>query len=146
MRGLVIWNTYAHPLVIKRLGIVDLCLADSNSFLLLNFCFLEPIHIDNSSEIQKVTSVLNFFHNFLETSQSAEHLQKWVSTSNGSAVTYMSAKPYAAASIGIRGFRMLAIFFILIAKLRIVVGYSKFAVYILAFCFSLAPEPRYFEQ
>ena len=106
------------------------------SFLLLNFCFLEPIHIDNSSEIQKVTSVLNFFHNCLETSQSAEHLQKWVSTSNGSAVTYMSAKPYAAASIGIRGFRMLAIFFILIAKLRIVVGYSKFAVYILAFCFS----------
>jgi hypothetical protein len=35
-----------------------------------------------------------------------------VSPSNGSAVTYMSAKPYAAASIGIRGFRMLAIFFI----------------------------------
>ena len=31
MRGLVIWNTYAQPLVIKRLGIVDLCLADSNS-------------------------------------------------------------------------------------------------------------------
>ena len=33
MRGLVIWNTYAQPLVIKRLGIVDLCLADSNIFL-----------------------------------------------------------------------------------------------------------------
>ena len=31
MRGLVIWNTYAQPLVIKRLGIVDLCLADSNN-------------------------------------------------------------------------------------------------------------------
>lgn len=30
MRGLVIWNTYAQTLVIKRLGIVDLCLADSN--------------------------------------------------------------------------------------------------------------------
>ena len=30
MRGLVIWNTYAQPLIIKRLGIVDLRLADSN--------------------------------------------------------------------------------------------------------------------
>ena len=36
MRGLVIWNTYAQTLVIKRLGIVELCLADSNNFV---FCF-----------------------------------------------------------------------------------------------------------
>ena len=36
----------------------------------------------------------------------------WASPSNGSAVTYMRAKPYAAASIDIRGFRMLVIFFI----------------------------------
>ena len=40
----------------------------------------------------------------------------WVSPSNGSAVRYMRAKPYAAASIGIRGFSMLAIFFISSAK------------------------------
>ena len=39
MRGLVIWNTYAQPLVIKRLGIVDLCLADSNNNI---FGFVRP--------------------------------------------------------------------------------------------------------
>ena len=69
-----------------------------------------------------------------------------VSPSNGSAVTYISAKPYAAASIGIKGFSMLAIFFISTAKVRIIAEFSKFAVYILAFCFSPAPLPRYFER
>jgi hypothetical protein len=31
MKELVIWNTYAQPLLIKRLGIEDLCLAESNN-------------------------------------------------------------------------------------------------------------------
>ena len=58
MRGLVIWNTYAQTLVIKRLGIVELCLADSNNFQ-LSIYFVPFLYKTEIYSLARVTKIKN---------------------------------------------------------------------------------------